>query len=200
MTITLTLSHNSFTFSSKSLFFSSTMLGRLICSTFHICYSRLFVAESCQKYISLIIILTIAIPFENKSTSDIFWTYQSVGQEEQHNTQKKISQEMKKWWTIRNLQMKWNEAEMVALVGRRAADWEGKLTYRWDWFNSEQFLLFLQNRIRCTFILTQTSWQWMQWCQFLKQFHSGHQREEGPLLNSKDIRYKTSCSNFNWIT
>jgi len=26
--------------------------------------------------------------------------------------------------------MKWNEAEMVALVGRRAADWEGKLTYR----------------------------------------------------------------------
>ena len=35
--------------------------------------------------------------------------------------------------------MKWNEAEMVALVGRRAADWEGKLTYRWVWFNSKQF-------------------------------------------------------------
>ena len=29
------------------------------------------------------------------------------------------------------LQMKWNEAEMVALVGSRPADWEGKLTYRW---------------------------------------------------------------------
>ena len=27
--------------------------------------------------------------------------------------------------------MKWNEAEMVALVGTRPADWEGKLTYRW---------------------------------------------------------------------
>jgi len=26
--------------------------------------------------------------------------------------------------------MKWNEAEMVALVGSRPADWEGKLTYR----------------------------------------------------------------------
>ena len=26
--------------------------------------------------------------------------------------------------------MKWNEAEMVALVGRRPADWEGRLTYR----------------------------------------------------------------------
>ena len=48
---------------------------------------------------------------------------------------------------IRNLQMKWNEAEMVALVGRRAADWEGKLTYRWVWFNSKRFILFLQNRI-----------------------------------------------------
>ena len=49
--------------------------------------------------------------------------------------------------------MKWNEAEMVALVGRRAADWEGKLTYRWVWFNSKQFILFLQNRISSTFIL-----------------------------------------------
>ena len=46
--------------------------------------------------------------------------------------------------------MKWNEAEMVALVGRRAADWEGKLTYRWVWFNSKQFILFLQNRISST--------------------------------------------------
>ena len=28
------------------------------------------------------------------------------------------------------LQMKWNESEMVALVGSRPADWEGRLTYR----------------------------------------------------------------------
>ena len=152
VTITLTLSHNSFTFSSKSLFFSSTMLGGLICSTFHICYSGLY---KWQKVI--------------KSNFD-------------------------------NLQMKWNEAEMVALVGRRAADWEGKLTYRWVWLNSKHYILFSQNRIRCTFILTQKTWQSMPRCQFLEQFHSGHRREEEPLLNSKDIRYKTSCLNFNLIT
>ena len=96
-----------------------------------------------------------------------------------------------------NLQMKWNEAEMVALVGRRAADWEGKLTYRWVWLNSKHYILFSQNRIRCTFILTQKTWQSMPRCQFLEQFHSGHRREEEPLLNSKDIRCKASCSIIN---
>ena len=36
---------------------------------------------------------------------------------------------MQSWLTL-VLQMKYNEGELVALLGRKAADWEGRLTYR----------------------------------------------------------------------
>ena len=62
-------------------------------------------------------------------------------------------------WILDPLQMKWNEAEMVALVGRRPADWEGRLTYRC----SDYVWLCLYRVIMCwcliMFILLGMGWR-----------------------------------------